>query len=60
MADAWPIEIIRQILPLAKEIDPDAFRKARANEGRRKFLLRRRRIAMKKAAARLDPQRMEG
>ncbi len=56
---AWPIEIIRQIIPLAKEIDPDAFRIARSNERRRKFLLRRRRIAMDKAVERLDPQNKE-
>ncbi len=56
---AWPIEIIRQILPLAREIDPDAFRKRRANERRKNFLLRRRRIAMNKAVERLDPQNNE-
>ena len=56
---AWPIEIIRQILPLAKEIDPDAFRKTRSNKRRREFLLRRRQIAMSKAVDRLDPQHME-
>ena len=56
---AWPIEIIRQILPLAREIDPDAFRKTRANERRREFLLRRRRIALDKAVERLDPQHKE-
>ncbi len=56
MSEAWPIEIIRHILPLAREIDPDAFCKSRANERREKFLLRRRRIAMDKAVERLDPQ----
>ncbi len=56
---AWPIEIIRQIIPLAREIDPDAFCKSRANERRQKFLLRRRRIAMDKAVVRLDPQNKE-
>ena len=56
---AWPIEIIRQILPLAREIDPDAFCKTRANERRREFLLRRRRIAIDKAVERLDPQKQE-